>query len=147
MINDFFAQLVIGHLIGDYVLQNKWMALNKSKNSEICWLHCMIYATVVSATTWHAFGGVNVIYWWQFVCYSHFIVDRFSLAELWLQFINGRSLAQFMKNGKYDVPVELDDNKAANYHALSGGFTALVYAVCDNTFHLASMYYFFKIFA
>ena len=34
---------------------------------------------------------------------------------------------------------------ADNYHALRGGFTALVYAAADNTLHLATMYYGFKL--
>ena len=37
-----------------------------------------------------------------------------------------------------DIPKELD---AENYHALRGGFTALVYAAADNTLHLVTMYY------
>jgi hypothetical protein len=65
-------------------------------------------------------------------------VDRWSLADKWLDFINSRSLRDFLANGKTDIPQELD---ADNYHALRGGFTAFVYAVADNTIHLVTMYY------
>jgi len=69
-------------------------------------------------------------------------VDRWSLADKWLDAINGRSLRDYIANGKKDIPQGLD---AEDYHALRGGFTALVYAAADNTLHLATMYYGFKL--
>jgi hypothetical protein len=133
--NDFFAQLVMGHLIGDYLFQNKWMAMNKSGNSFKCAVHCLIYTLAVVLTTWLSLHS----WWWAaFIFASHFPIDRWSLADKYLDFINGRSLRDFVVNGKNDIPDNLDFE---NYHVLRGGFTSLVYAVVDNTMHLTIMYY------
>lgn len=137
---EFFPQLVIGHLIGDYLLQNKWMAMNKSGNSFKCAVHCLIYTIAVGFVTW-----TSIPRWeWLLVIFaSHFPVDRWSLADKWLDAIDSRSLTDFLSNGKKDIPTELDKE---NYHALRGGFTALVYAAADNTMHLVLMYYGAKLF-
>jgi len=34
---------ILAHLIGDYLLQNDWMAGNKKKNSWICLVHIITY--------------------------------------------------------------------------------------------------------
>ena len=131
----FFEKLILGHLIGDYVLQNKWMALNKSGNTFKCAIHCSIYTLAVIATTWsinHSIGWVILIF------LSHFVIDRWSLADKWLRLINGRSLTDYLINGKKDIPKDID---IENYHILRGSFTSLVYAVVDNTFHILIMYY------
>lgn len=138
---DFFATLVLGHLIGDYLLQNKWMAMNKSGNSWKCAVHCVIYTATVVVTTWSNLHGWT---WALFVFLTHFPVDRWSLADKWLDCINGRSLRDFIINGKAGIPDGVD---AENYHTLRGGFTALVYAVADNTLHLVTMYYGAKLWA
>lgn len=33
---------LVGHLVGDYLLQNDYMALNKKKSSFHCMVHCSI---------------------------------------------------------------------------------------------------------
>jgi len=132
---DFFALLILGHLVGDFVLQNKWMALNKSGKWYPCLIHCLMYSGTVGLFTSPYTSG---IWYWPFVVFAtHFPVDYFSLADKWLDFINGRSLRDFIKNGKDNIPKEMDYE---NYHALRAGFTAVVYAVTDNTIHLALMY-------
>lgn len=136
---DFFATLILGHLIGDYLLQNKWMAMNKTGSTWKCAIHCLIYTLAVTATTWPA---IHNVFWSLLIFVSHFIVDRWSLADKWLDLINGRSLRDFLVNGKKEIPPDYDFE---NYHALRGGFTALVYAVADNTLHLVTMYYGYKI--
>lgn len=132
---DFFASLVIGHLFGDYVFQNKWMAMNKGASTFKCVVHCLIYTATVTYATWTVVHGWG---WSTLIFLSHFHIDRWSLADKWLDFINGRSLRDYILNGKRDIPQDLD---AENYHALRGGFTALVYAVVDNALHLAIMWY------
>jgi hypothetical protein len=68
------------------------------------------------------------------------------LADKWLDLINGRSLEDFMINGKRNMPKYIITMDAwEHYIILRGGFTALVYAVVDNTMHLGIMYYGFKI--
>ncbi len=38
---------LVGHLVGDYLVQNDWMALNKKKSMLPCLVHCAIWATCV----------------------------------------------------------------------------------------------------
>ena len=133
--NDFFTTLTLGHLVGDYLLQNKWMAMNKAASTLKCAIHCALYTAAVTATTWPHLHGWQ---WSAIIFASHFPIDRWSLADKWLDLINGRSLRDYLTNGKSGIPAEMD---AENYHALRGGFTALVYAAVDNTMHLLLMWY------
>jgi hypothetical protein len=95
----------------------------------------------------HGHGFLVGFLWPILVFASHFPIDRWSLADKWLNFIDGRSLSDFVFNGRKGIPLSPDPNKAdsaefaKNYHALRGGFTALVYAVADNTMHLIPLYY------
>lgn len=134
MNNDFFAMLLLGHMVGDYLLQNKWMAMNKNGNWLTCAIHCLIYTAAVYAFT---SSYVTYMYWPLIIFATHFPVDYFSLADRWLEQIKGRSLIDFIKNGKSNIPSEYDKD---NYHALRGGFTALVYTAVDNTLHMLPMY-------
>jgi hypothetical protein len=70
-----FTSVILGHLLGDYLLQNVWMATTKSKKGMQGWLaatvHCVIYSAAVSLLCWHAsplFFGL--------VFLSHFPVDH-----------------------------------------------------------------------
>jgi len=44
-------EMLLGHLVGDYLLQNNWMALGKSKYNGMGWLtctvHCVLYTLAV----------------------------------------------------------------------------------------------------
>jgi len=133
--NDFFAMLIFGHLIGDYIFQNKWMALRKTENIFICIIHCVIYTISVAITTWPYLHGWR---WISLIFLSHFLIDRWSLAEKWLELINGRSLRDFLLCRKDNAP-EVTNRVA--YYILRGGFTALVYTVVDNALHLIVMWY------
>lgn len=56
--------LLIGHLIGDYIIQNDYLALNKTKNSLICLLHCLLYTLAVwlCACWWMPWWGLVVCF-------------------------------------------------------------------------------------
>ena len=69
---------------------------------------------------------------------SHYPIDRWGLADKWLDLIHGRSLSGFTMNGKRNMPDGVD---VQNYHALRGAFTGIVYVCADNTMHLAIMYW------
>jgi hypothetical protein len=130
---DFFARLILGHLVGDYVFQNSWMAMNKSGSSFKCFIHCLIYTASVCLCTFDF-----RISWIVLVFLSHYFIDRYSLADKWLYFFKSRSLKDFLANGKKNIPTGVDE---FNYWALRSGFTTFVYIATDNTFHLILMYY------
>jgi hypothetical protein len=121
-----FINILFGHLVGDYILQNKHMARNKSIDSSICLLHCFFYTMSMII-----FTRIHNPYWISIVFISHFIIDRFSLAEKWLKLIDGRSLNGYLQ----------ENYSSLNYNILTGSFAAVVYTVVDNTFHLMIQYY------
>lgn len=138
--SNFFADLIFGHLIGDYLLQSRAMALNKQGKAGMCFLHCVIYAFAVLAMTASYFPTNHWYYWWLFVFSTHFSIDYCGFADIWLEFIRGRSLRYFLRRGKDLIPAS-GDFDWENYWVLRGGFTALVYAVADNTLHLLALWF------
>lgn len=40
----FPLSLLVVHFVADFLLQNNWMALNKSKKLEALTLHCLVYS-------------------------------------------------------------------------------------------------------
>lgn len=134
---DFFVPMLFAHIIGDYFLQNNWIALNKSSNSLICAIHCFLYTLAVCT-----FTQFNIV-WALFIFLSHYVVDRFSLGDVYLGLINGCSISNFIKCG-VDAPKTLNKESQENFKILRGGFTSLVYVMVDNGFHLMTMYYFYK---
>ncbi len=124
-------EMLLGHFIGDYLLQNNWMALKKMDNTGLGWLacivHCLIYTLAVCLLMWEW----NIL-WMTAVFLSHFFIDKFGLAEAYLKLINGRSLNRFIAdpaNKSYSPTV-----------ALQSGFYVFVYVVVDNTMHIVLMY-------
>lgn len=68
---------IIGHLVGDYILQNDWMAQNKKKSSWPCVVHCFLWTcSIMMFTGWGRHQG-----WWGWIIMAalfvpHFIQDR-----------------------------------------------------------------------
>jgi len=127
---DIYFPMLLGHLVGDYLLQNNWMALNKGKASLLgyssCTTHCVIYAAAVCAVM-----DVLRLDWFIFVAAGHFLLDKYSVGDWWLKVIGGRSPSVFVS-----TPAE---GNSMTY--LQAGFTAVVYAVADNTMHLLIMFF------
>ena len=112
-----FVPIVLGHLVGDYLLQPKKMALYKSDPSnagfEQCLMHCVLYTAAICLLSWHCAPLFIAM-----VFLSHWFIDRYSLALHWLRMIRGRT----WENMKLD--------------GIDPAFTAVVYTVADNTMHL-----------
>lgn len=70
---------LIAHLIGDYVLQNHWMAINKTTNSFAAWCHVCLYGIpfLFLVDSWTALAVIVG---------THFVIDRFRLAQYWVDF-------------------------------------------------------------
>lgn len=77
------TSLIIGfllHLVGDYLLQNDWMAAEKTKNSGVALAHASIYSMpfwIVCASGWLAL-----------IFTTHFLIDRYRLAQYWIRMVN-----------------------------------------------------------
>lgn len=148
-----FINLLFGHLFGDFIFQNKWMALGKSDKNFSgnlrCLVHCLIYTVCIILFT-QKFN----LYWTLLVFISHWPIDRYSLADKWLNFIGGRSLKDYYEYGHHGllytninrgVCLEETHYNDCNHWVLRGSFSALVYCVVDNTMHLSIMWYGYKL--
>jgi hypothetical protein len=74
---------IIGHLVGDYLLQNDWMAAGKKRHDWICLAHVLAYTLAVCAFTFPA----CVECWWlaPAVAIPHFLIDRWTFIAWWMR--------------------------------------------------------------
>lgn len=80
--------LIVAHFIGDFVLQNDWMALGKSKDNIALGTHALIVAIITGATAAQWLVDPNYLGFQfigiTFVC--HFLTDYMTSrvnAKLW----------------------------------------------------------------
>lgn len=136
-------EMLLGHLAGDYIFQNEWLALNKGKNTKIGWLatiiHCVIYTLCVCTFMWN----FNYI-WIVAVFLSHFPIDKFGLAELYMTKVKGYGLKQYINDVNLNTKWVFMEN-TKGHQMIKGGFTAIVYVITDNTLHLILMWFAYKI--
>lgn len=100
-------EILLAHLVGDYVVQNDWMALNKThpypdvRPGEhgyepqqdkymlahlACTVHCLLYTLSFWAFTWYW-----VPWWGLTMCFGiHWFIDRYRLAKLWMVNVSGQ---------------------------------------------------------
>ena len=87
-----FVWLVIGHLVGDWVLQNDWMAQGKKTGlvNRGGLTHFAIYATTILATLWlSGWRDRPAIIFLPIglgVFATHWLIDAGRLAECWMLF-------------------------------------------------------------
>jgi Protein of unknown function (DUF3307) len=74
-----FTDAVLGHLVGDYILQNDWQASGKKRSSPICAVHCLLWTSSVCLFGWIANPWAIA---WLFV--SHFVIDRWGFIKWWM---------------------------------------------------------------
>jgi hypothetical protein len=148
---NIWFQLLLGHLVGDYLLQAEWMAMNKSKNTLEGWyaavIHCYIYTFAVCIFMWN----LQPI-WILAVFLSHFPIDKFSLGEKYMHYLKGKGMRDYVMKDLEDMETQgliyaprPPKHELNRYDMLEGGFTAVVYTLTDNTMHLVLMYLAYKI--
>jgi len=123
-----FFKLVMGHMVGDYMLQGKTMATDKGQSNTLkgwgwCILHCVLYTLSICLFLWHI-----DLFFFVGIFFSHFIVDKFSLASIWLKMIRGRTFEDAMN--------ESNEEK----RPFSIAFACIVYVAVDNTMHFLLMW-------
>jgi hypothetical protein len=76
---------IYAHLIGDYLIQNDWMAKGKKENSWICLFHVLAYLA--------PFWFCPDLSYWQIVAIGtqHFIQDRTNII-LWFMRVKGSTV-------------------------------------------------------
>jgi len=124
--------IIVAHIIGDYFLQNNYLALTKNiKNAEgfmACVAHCTIYALTYAIIVAPDFEFIFTVFM------GHYIMDRYSLGEKYLRAVGGRSVNEFLE---IEQPMD-------RFTALQAAFTAIVYVIVDNTMHLLITIYFYQ---
>ena len=88
---DIFAWLLVGHLVGDWLFQNDWMATGK-KQKFFSWAgvsHFVIYTmTVVFTIYLFGVGRYNPAFYLilgLLVFISHWIIDGTRIVDIWIQ--------------------------------------------------------------
>lgn len=114
---NLFESLLIAHFIGDWMLQNNWMAMNKTKVIWVRALHCLIYS---ACFFWLPF-------WWiAYIFVTHFIIDSYK-PLYWFRRLKGdfKNMDEFIES--FNTPAGFYVNVTLDqiFHILT--FLPLVY--------------------
>lgn len=107
-----FAIQVISHGVGDFLLQNQWMADNKAKSNVACAIHVLLYGLAFHIISWGAVSPSQM----AAVVGSHFLIDRLRLAHRWRLMMNvGYPLEQGSINTFVIIVIDQVMHLAINY--------------------------------
>lgn len=111
------AEAMIGHLVGDYIVQNDWMAVNKKKSSWPCLVHCILWtaSVLIFSMTWNVWLAL-----WLFA--THFAIDRTGFILWWMNNVSGQK-----------------------GFASADGLKPWSFIMVDNVFHLMTIWIGFKV--
>jgi hypothetical protein len=86
--NNTLTLAIIGHLVGDYLLQNDWMALNKKKWFFPLSIHCWLWSvSVMLFTGWEWNPGWRPAIVFTVLFLTHLIQDGTDLIPRWMKLI------------------------------------------------------------
>lgn len=116
-------EILLAHLVGDYLLQSDWMANEKTRRWWPAWVHGVTYGLPFLFITQNPWAlGVIVV--------SHVVIDRYRLVRylIWAK--------NFLAPVRYWYPwVECS---ATGYHLSRPSWLAFwLMIIADNTVHLA----------
>lgn len=84
---------LVGHLAGDYLLQNDWMAQNKKSSSFHCAVHCGIWTICVLGAL--AIAGESWPLWTALPLFvTHFAQDRTQVINRYMAAVGQSKFAQ-----------------------------------------------------
>lgn len=96
---DIFTWLLMGHLIGDWLLQNDWMARNKRQSlfTLAGMVHFTIYTATIIGVVWlsglREKGLAFYIIAGLIIFVSHWLVDATNVVQGWMRFYRQSNLA------------------------------------------------------
>lgn len=125
---------LICHLIGDYILQNHWMAQNKTK----AWIPALIHATtyILPFLLLNPTPTALLTIW-----STHLIIDRYRLAHYWVEFYGIGNTGTFWMIMKHDrMPWETGYDKIPPKERAPEWLTTWLLIIVDNTIHLTINY-------
>ncbi|MDA8096299.1 MAG: DUF3307 domain-containing protein [Clostridia bacterium] len=83
---NIFCWLLVGHLVGDFLLQTRWMADRKANAWAPLLAHSLLYTTAI-AVFGYIGGGLSWLVL-LVVLISHVILDRRGLVRFWVRYVN-----------------------------------------------------------
>ena len=124
---------LIGHLIGDFLFQNDWQAMNKKsftlKGWIACLVHCILYTLAVTACTgWWRWDLIGLVF------LSHFPIDKTYIVAWYM-----------IKVGAFKRVIEFKDINMPNDVGRVLGYSIInhktwAYLFVDNTVHLTLLW-------
>lgn len=88
--NDVLTCAIIGHIVGDYLVQTDWMALNKKKPGIEGFFACLVHACIwTMCVMWFA-GWGRPFHFAESIAFlplalPHFIQDRTNIVLWWMK--------------------------------------------------------------
>ena len=132
---ELMCRLLLGHVVGDYLLQTNQMALNKKESTLWAALHSFIWTCCIilaMAPEWNAFSNTQCWIVGSAIFLSHFVLDRFAVVDWWFRYIGSRSYRACIDYCNSDQDTIKKQFMVA--------YTALVQTVADNGLHLLFLY-------
>ena len=128
---------LIAHLIGDYILQNHWMANRKTKEWAPALAHVLLYGVPFAFL-------VPSVEAWLVIVATHLVIDRYRLAAYWVDFWGtgkeGALTVCVMHLRGFDLadgPVWTDGVQVVDRTPAAPPFLAVwLLILVDNTMHL-----------
>lgn len=96
---NIFTWLMVGHLVGDWMLQNDWMARGKQRRlfTKEIMLHCFTYTVTLFIIFWLATRNNNshpsYLTFFIAIFVSHWLIDATNLAGRWVRWWRQSRLA------------------------------------------------------
>lgn len=90
-----FNWLLVGHFVGDFILQTRWMAEKKAKELIPLIVHSVVY-TITLALFALLTNGLS---WWGIglIFFCHLILDQRAFIDFWAAKINGNTNIDWLK--------------------------------------------------
>jgi hypothetical protein len=128
-------EIIIAHLLGDWVFQSRKMAVEKGKQTLKGYLYCLFHVILYTAVFYFIVPNKSMLFYLS-IMIPHFLIDKWSLVSYWQRFRDGKFWWESYK-----------ENPTIFTERVEMGFAGLRYAVEDNTIHLICLYLSFVFFS
>lgn len=130
MNTEALASAIVGHLVGDYLLQTDWMALGKKENCYVCMLHALLWTLCVCLFAGWPLQGAWIA---PILFVTHFIQDHTNIVS-WLMRLKWKDQSKFMESDRLVFGTHECD--ASIIHGL-GPWSIIV---VDNVWHIVTIW-------
>lgn len=134
MNTEALASAIVGHLVGDYLLQNDWMALGKKENCYVCMLHALLWTLCVCLFAGWPLQGAWIA---PILFVTHFIQDHTNIVSWWMR-LKWKDQSRFMQNDQLERHFTNVNNQLV--YALHPGLGPWSIIVVDNVWHIVTIW-------